>query len=169
MTIAPARLRPLLAALPLGVALLMATAACGGSDAATSAQSAAPVSTESAAPAPAESAPAAPAESVPAEPAAAAPTESADSADSDVKEITVTVAGRKVTPPPGRIEVTKGQTVRITVTSDAADEAHLHGYDKEADLKPGTPASIEFVADQTGLFEMETHGSGLQLFQLVVR
>lgn len=134
MTIAPARLRPLLAALPLGVALLMATSACGGSDAATPAQS-----------------------------AAAAP------ADSAVKEITVTIAGRTVTPPPGRIEVTKGQTVRITVTGDAADEAHLHGYDKEAELQPGTPATIEFVADQTGLFEMETHGSGLQLFQLVVR
>ncbi|WP_143737561.1 hypothetical protein [Microbispora sp. GKU 823] len=86
-----------------------------------------------------------------------------------MKEITVTVAGRKVTPPPGRIEVTKGQTVRITVTSDVADEAHLHGYDKEASLQPGTPASIEFVADETGLFEMETHESGLQLFQLVVR
>ena len=150
MMIVPARLRPLLAALPLGVVLLMATSACGGSDAAAPAQSAAPAS--------AESAPAAPAES-----AAAAP------ADSAVKEITVTIAGRTVTPPPGRIEVTKGQTVRITVTGDAADEAHLHGYDKEAELQPGTPASIEFVADQTGLFEMETHGSGLQLFQLVVR
>ncbi|KAB8173037.1 hypothetical protein [Microbispora catharanthi] len=160
MTIAPARLRPLLAALPVGVALLMATSACGGSDAATPAQSAAPAPAESAPAAPAESAPA---ESAPAEPAAAA------SGDSAVKEITVTVAGRKVTPPPGRIEVTKGQTVRITVTSDAADEAHLHGYDKEASLKPGTPASIEFVADETGLFEMETHESGLQLFQLVVR
>jgi FtsP/CotA-like multicopper oxidase with cupredoxin domain len=158
MTIAPARLRPLLAALPLGAALLMATSACGGSDAAAPAQSAAAVSTESAPPAPADSPPAAPSES-----AAAAP------ADSTVKEINVTIAGRKVTPPPGRIEVTKGQTVRITVTGDAADEAHLHGYDKEASLKPGTPASIEFVADETGLFEMETHGSGLQLFQLVVR
>lgn len=158
MTIVPARLRPLLAALPLGVALLMATSACAGSDAAAPAQSAAPASTESAPAAPAESAPAAPSD-----PAAAAP------ADPAVKEITVTVAGRKVTPPPGRIEVAKGQTVRITVTGDAADEAHLHGYDKEADLKPGVPASIEFVADQTGLFEMETHESGLQLFQLVVR
>ncbi|WP_182904067.1 hypothetical protein [Microbispora sp. H10830] len=157
MTFAPARLRPLLAALPLGVALLMATSACGGSDAAIHAQSAPPVSTESASPAPADSAPAAPSEP------AAAP------ADSAVKEITVTIAGRKVTPPPGRIEVTKGQTVRITVTSDTADEAHLHGYDKEAGLKPGTPVSIEFVADETGLFEMETHESGLQLFQLVVR
>ncbi|MEU8172166.1 hypothetical protein AB0C14_04775 [Microbispora hainanensis] len=160
MTIVPARLRPLLAALPLGVALLMATSACAGSDAAP-AQSAAPVSAESAAPA-AESAPAAPSE-----PAADAAT--AGPADPAVKEITVTIAGRKVTPPPGRIEVAKGQTVRITVTGDAADEAHLHGYDKEAELKPGVPASIEFVADQTGLFEMETHESGLQLFQLVVR
>ncbi|WP_432930660.1 hypothetical protein ACQPZZ_09020 [Microbispora sp. CA-135349] len=166
MTIAPARLRPLLAALPLGVALLMAASACGGSDAATPAQSAAPASTESAAPAPAESAAQAPAESAPpaaGESAAAAP------ADPAVKEITVTIAGRKVTPPPGRIEVTKGQTVRITVTSDTADEAHLHGYDKAASLQPGTPASIEFVADETGLFEMETHESGLQLFQLLVR
>lgn len=88
---------------------------------------------------------------------------------STVKEITVTIAGRQVTPPPGRIDVTKGQTVRITVTGDAADEAHVHGYDKAADLKPGTPATIEFVADQDGLFEVETHHSKLQLFQLVVR
>ncbi len=157
MTIAPARLRPLLAALPLGVAISRATSACGGSDAAAPAQSAAPVSADPATAAPVESAPAAPSES------AAAP------ADSAVKEITVTITGRKVTPPPGRIEVAKGQTVRITVTGDAADEAHLHGYDKEAELQPGTPASIEFVADETGLFEMETHESGLQLFQLVVR
>ncbi|MFF0308905.1 hypothetical protein ACFYSC_15870 [Streptosporangium sp. NPDC004379] len=158
MTIVPARLRPLLAALPLGVALLTATSACGGPDAAAPTRSAAPGSAETAAPAPAEPDPA-----TSGEPASAAP------ADPAVKEITVTIAGRKVTPPTRRIEVARGQTVRITVTGDTADEAHLHGYDKEAHLKPGTPASIEFVADETGLFEMETHESGLQLFQLVVR
>ncbi|MBP2706153.1 hypothetical protein JOL79_20290 [Microbispora sp. RL4-1S] len=91
------------------------------------------------------------------------------SADAPPKDITVTIAGGKVTPEPGRIEVTKGQTVRIKVTSDVADEAHVHGYDKEASLQPGTPASIEFVADETGLFEVETHETELQLFQLVVR
>lgn len=88
---------------------------------------------------------------------------------STVKEIAVTIAGRQVTPPPGRIDVTKGQTVKITVTGDAADVAHVHGYDKAADVKPGVPATIEFVADQDGLFEVETHDSKLQLFQLVVR
>ncbi|GAA3032289.1 hypothetical protein [Streptosporangium longisporum] len=88
---------------------------------------------------------------------------------STVKEITVAVTGRQVTPPPGRIDVAKGQTVRITVTGDTADEAHVHGYDKAATLKPGVPATIEFVADRDGLFEVETHGSKLQLCQLVVR
>ncbi|WP_329083109.1 MULTISPECIES: hypothetical protein [unclassified Streptosporangium] len=123
-----ARRRPLLAALMLGVTLLMAmltATACGSPTAAPGA--------------------------------------------STVKEITVTIAGRQVTPPPGRIDVAKGQTVRITVTGDAADVAHVHGYDKAADLKPGTPATIEFVADKDGLFEVETHDSKLQLFQLVVR
>ncbi|GAA4576636.1 hypothetical protein [Planotetraspora kaengkrachanensis] len=86
-----------------------------------------------------------------------------------VKEINVTIAAKSVTPPPGRIDVTKGQTVRITVTSDVADEAHVHGYDKGVSLQPGTPATIEFVADQDGLFEVETHESDLQLFQLAVR
>jgi FtsP/CotA-like multicopper oxidase with cupredoxin domain len=121
-----ARFRPPLVALLLGVALLMATSACGGSS---------------------EAAPGA----------------------STVKEITVAIAGRQVTPPPGRIDVTKGQTVHITVTSDVADEAHVHGFDKAASLQPGTPATIEFVADESGLFEVETHESELQLFQLVIR
>ncbi|WP_248965694.1 hypothetical protein [Sphaerisporangium perillae] len=86
-----------------------------------------------------------------------------------VKEIAVTIAGHEVTPPPGRVEVTEGQKVRITVTSDVADVAHVHGYDKAANLRPNTPATIEFVADQSGLFEVETHESNLQLCQLMVR
>ncbi|GAA0385667.1 hypothetical protein Acor_81750 [Acrocarpospora corrugata] len=86
-----------------------------------------------------------------------------------VKEISVTIAGGRVTPPPSRVEVPKGQKVRVTVTSDKADEAHVHGYDKAADVEPGKPATIEFAADRDGLFEVETHGAGLQLFQLAVR
>ncbi|MGW4644755.1 hypothetical protein ACWEN6_40050 [Sphaerisporangium sp. NPDC004334] len=90
-------------------------------------------------------------------------------APTTVKQIAVAISKRTVTPPPSRIDVAKGQTVRITVTSDVADQAHVHGYDKAADLQPGSPATIEFVADQSGLFEVETHGQELQLFQLLVR
>ncbi|MEH0932591.1 hypothetical protein [Micromonospora sp. CPCC 205558] len=85
------------------------------------------------------------------------------------QQITVTIAKRRVDPPTGRITVSKGQLVRITVTSDVSDELHVHGYDVGARLPAGQPGSVEFRADQTGLFEVETHDSELVLFQLVVR
>jgi plastocyanin len=77
--------------------------------------------------------------------------------------------GRIVSDTPKRVEVAQGDTVRIVVRSDVADTIHLHGYGAEAPVKPGTPATLTFTADRTGLFEVETHESGLQLFQLLVR
>jgi hypothetical protein len=63
-----------------------------------------------------------------------------------------------------------GQHVRLTVTSDAADEVHVHEpYDMEFALEAGTPATEEFVADQPGLVEVELHESGKQLTQLLVK
>src|SRR4030095_10031608 len=53
----------------------------------------------------------------------------------------------------GRRSAALGQTVVIKVTSDVADEVHLHGYDKKADAAPGTVATITFVADKPGIFE----------------
>ena len=85
------------------------------------------------------------------------------------KEIVVTVVDKKVTPPTSRIEVRRGAAVRITVTSDVPDDLHVHGYDMTKSLPAGQPASIEFRADQSGLFEVETHDTHLVLFQLVVR
>ncbi|WP_433788569.1 hypothetical protein [Actinoplanes sp. CA-252034] len=85
------------------------------------------------------------------------------------EEIVATVVDNKVTPPTSRIEVRQGATVRITVTSDVADDLHVHGYDLQTALPAGQPASIDFRADRTGLYEVETHGSHLVLFQLVVR
>ena len=84
-------------------------------------------------------------------------------------DIRVSIVKRKVTPPTGRVEVRKGALVRITVTSDAADNLHLHGYDLEVDLPAGQPASVQFRANQSGLFEVETHNTHLVLLQLMVR
>jgi hypothetical protein len=74
----------------------------------------------------------------------------------------------RASPPLDRAPVARGSTVRIEVTSDQADEVHLHGYDLTADVGPGGAGVIEFTADQTGLFELETHEGGLVLLQLVV-
>jgi FtsP/CotA-like multicopper oxidase with cupredoxin domain len=85
------------------------------------------------------------------------------------RQITVSIVQKKVTPATGRIEVSKGSTVQLTVTSDVADQLHVHGYDLAAELVPGVPASVRFRADTTGLFEVETHTTDLVLFQLLVR
>jgi hypothetical protein len=86
----------------------------------------------------------------------------------DVVEIRVTVADGKVSPRTSVHKVRLGQTVRLIVTVDKADELHVHGYDKELELAAGRPATLEFRADQAGDFEVETHESDLQLLRLQV-
>lgn len=61
-----------------------------------------------------------------------------------------------------------GSKVMIHITSDKADEAHLHGYDKEVELTAGKEAMIEFTADIAGRFEFELHHSGLKAMELTV-
>ncbi|MEU2230725.1 hypothetical protein ACH4A8_30280 [Streptomyces vietnamensis] len=85
------------------------------------------------------------------------------------RTVTLTVTGTTVQPPPSRIELKKGERLTLRVTSDRADTLHVHGYDRELPLPPGTPATLTLTADRTGLFEVETHESGLVLTQLVVR
>jgi hypothetical protein len=84
-------------------------------------------------------------------------------------EIVVAVKGGKVDPPTHRVKVGKGTEVRLLVTSDKADELHVHGYEIEKELPAGEQVTIDFTADQTGLFEVETHETELQLAQLEVR
>jgi hypothetical protein len=55
------------------------------------------------------------------------------------------------------IKVTKGDEVRIVVSSDADDDIHLHGYDIEKPVEPGKPARFKFTADIEGIFEIESH------------
>ncbi|MFH9724968.1 hypothetical protein ACH4M4_18675 [Streptomyces sp. NPDC017254] len=85
------------------------------------------------------------------------------------RTVTLTISGRTVSPPPSRIELKKGERLTLRVTGDRADTLHVHGYDRELPLSPGTTATLTLVADRTGLFEVETHESGLLLTQLVVR
>lgn len=67
-----------------------------------------------------------------------------------------------------RIEVDVGERVVIRVTADVDDEVHVHGYDLFEDVAAGTTATIEFVTDIPGVFEIELEGRGLTVAQLVV-
>ncbi|MEV0587890.1 hypothetical protein [Nonomuraea sp. NPDC050310] len=81
----------------------------------------------------------------------------------------IVIKGGRVSPPPGWLEVAKGGSVSLTVTSDVADTVHVHGYDVEAAVTPGVPVTLRFTANMTGVFEVETHGSGLVLTQVAVK
>lgn len=64
---------------------------------------------------------------------------------------------------PGRVSVPRGSQIRLTVTSDEADEVHFHGYDIYADVGPGAPAVMILIAEIPGVFEVELEGRGLEL------
>lgn len=68
----------------------------------------------------------------------------------------------------GRILVELNTEVRLIVAADVADEVHLHGYDIFVDVTPTTPATLEFVANIPGIFEVELESAGLVLLELVV-
>jgi hypothetical protein len=85
----------------------------------------------------------------------------------EVTEIDVTVQGDEVEGP-DRPTATQGDEVLIVVHADVSDEVHVHGYDLMADVTPGEPARIRFVADVPGVFEVELEGAGRLLFQLEI-
>lgn len=104
----------------------------------------------------------------PASPDVSSSTESSAVAVSEAIDITLEVGastGAEVTH-----VVAGGSTVRISITNPSeGDEYHLHGYDlTTGEVPAGETAIIEFVADVTGSFELESHHSGDLLMTLVV-
>jgi hypothetical protein len=95
----------------------------------------------------------------------AGPTTTADSTPT----IEVRVVGGKPQGGVRREQVKTGETLVLRVTADVADEVHLHGYDKSADVAPGKPAEIRFTADIPGVFEVELEQRKQKLIELEVR
>jgi hypothetical protein len=79
------------------------------------------------------------------------------------------VAGGKPVGGIARDSIARGRNVVMRVTSDVADEVHVHGYDVSADVGPGEPATIGFIADVAGRFEIELEERGVQIAELEVR
>ena len=86
----------------------------------------------------------------------------------DVTELKVVVGENSG--PDQTLTVTQGSTVRLFfVNPNEDDEIHLHGYDLGGgNLPAGEEAIFEFVADEVGTFEVESHVTGEVLMVLVV-
>jgi hypothetical protein len=90
------------------------------------------------------------------------------SAGAAEQRIEVTFANGKVNGDTGRVKVAKGTAVTLVVTSDVADQVHVHGYDIEKELTPGTPVILQFDATVAGVFEVELHEANTVLLRLQV-
>lgn len=66
------------------------------------------------------------------------------------------------------LKVQQGEDVTLHITTDTADEFHLHGYNLLVQLLPHKTATLHFVAKLAGRFTYELHKSDLELGALEV-
>ena len=79
------------------------------------------------------------------------------------------VSKGKLVSGPSVIQVREGDDVQLQITSDSADELHMHGYDLHLSLKPNTPATLAFKAEHSGRFDFELHHAHAELGTLEVQ
>ena len=85
------------------------------------------------------------------------------------QRIAITITGSTVTPAPSQVDLATGAVLELVVTSDHDDELHAHGFEVEAALTAGQPATVRLVGGEAGVYEVETHEPALTLLTVAVR
>lgn len=83
--------------------------------------------------------------------------------------IAIELSGGTVKPNGQTINVAKGATVTLTITSDRDDTVHVHGYDIEVAIAKGGTATRSFTADKVGRYEIESHSPAMIIAMINVR
>lgn len=64
------------------------------------------------------------------------------------------------------LEYSAGEEIRFRVSSDTAEEIHVHGYDLMKDVPAGGTVEFDFPAELEGIYEAELEGLGVQIIEL---
>ena len=75
----------------------------------------------------------------------------------DPEEVGIDVSLQNNQLTPGTIQVSQDDTVTLKIESDVPGSLHLHGYDIEREVAPGTVADLVFVANATGRYRIAFH------------
>ena len=89
--------------------------------------------------------------------------------DAQAKVITIRVVGGV---PQGGIQrptIDQGDKFVLVVRTDSGEAVHLHGYNIEKEIVPGTPLRLPFTANIAGRFELELHPPDTLLAVLEVK
>ncbi len=68
-----------------------------------------------------------------------------------------------------RLDYKKGDQIRFRVSSNVADEIHVHGYDFHKEVPAGGSVTFSFSAKIEGVFVLELENRGEQIAELRVR
>jgi hypothetical protein len=86
-----------------------------------------------------------------------------------VRNLTVTVAGGKAVGGITPLTANKGDTIRLTIRSNVADEIHIHGYDLHQTVTAGGSVTFQFKATIDGNFVIELESRSEQIAALTVK
>ena len=77
----------------------------------------------------------------------------------DAAEVTyaMTIANGRVPDNMRLIRVKQNDVVKLEWSTDKPMSVHVHGYDIEQEVKPGTVTAMTFTARATGRFTVEPH------------
>ena len=92
--------------------------------------------------------------------AACGTTSQPDASSTDATVINLPIENRSSTLTREDLQVTQGETVRLTATTDEPGEVHLHGYNLTVDVAPDHPGELVFEATTAGAFAINFHVFG---------
>ncbi len=89
--------------------------------------------------------------------------------EKNTKTFELVIKNKKLVSGSPTLTATEGDSVIIKITSDFAEEFHLHGYDKSVELEPGKQADLTLTANITGRFTFELENSKTDIGALEVQ
>jgi hypothetical protein len=96
------------------------------------------------------------------------PADSPESASMGGKVPTIVIRNGEPVGGIKELEYSAGDEIRFEVTSDVADEVHVHGYDLMQEVAAGGTVSFDFPAEIEGIFEAELEGRKEQIAEIRV-
>jgi hypothetical protein len=96
------------------------------------------------------------------------PVESPTPTEDPATVVTITIAGDKITPGGDRVEIERGETVTLEITTDRAGELHVHSKPEQyVEFEAGT-STLELTIGAPGIVDVEEHETGHVVVQLEV-
>lgn len=93
-------------------------------------------------------------------------------ADGDSKEpvkVTIEQDSGDITASEDIVSASRGQDITFVVSSDAADEIHVHSEpEQEFEVEPGDGQEFTFSVDAAGQYAVESHELGVTILKLQI-